>query len=663
MANVLDRYIGVLNVTFSKGPKQLQSSAPGADKKDKGHGAIIDGQKIDPPQNGNGPMADAEPAGLAEGKPVSPRIVSHSQQQTGEMAQVILDQNKHIIPASYFGLPERPRSADPHHGRQSADFGSVNGGITSRPGNVNGQSPHRPAVLEHSMSWGTTTANAQLKDKVFRDVFGPLPTLKVHRKVNTARPNSAHSTLPRTKDPSSRRRSNLSQQSFDSTEKHDSRVVRHTSSSSTTVPFSPGDDLHLCVPSKDVYSSSASTADDVKNSLEMVRATTHIGSDESNGSFVRRRHSGSGLRRRRQSLSGTERPNLEYFEEAPLASEPPDEVFSMEEDSTAEGNPARKDDTSTSETSEAEGLSLDEDEVAKQAEDDIVEHLPSNPKEAQLSTPDQRVAFFILLEDLTTGMGRPCVLDLKMGTRQYGIEATKKKMESQRRKCKTTTSQQLGVRVCGMQTFNAKTKEVGYEDKYFGRDVRVGREFRDALTRFLYDGIDYSSVAKHIPTLLTKLSKLENIVRRLPGYRFYASSLLLFYDAEPYKSRDYLEAQKNGIDLEKQRKKEGKKWPPPIEMKLVDFANCVTGEDPLPAQAQAPPQHPGEIDRGYLRGLRTLKAYFRQIVKSIQDGEVEERGEVEAMDIRGRVEAGYEKIENNGDDVQPPDDDDGEVSI
>lgn len=62
-----------------------------------------------------------------------------------------------------------------------------------------------------------------------------------------------------------------------------------------------------------------------------------------------------------------------------------------------------------------------------------------------------RQKHFIFMEDLTGRLKRSCVLDLKMGTRQYGMDATLVKKKSQRKKCDRTTSRPLGIRVCGMQ--------------------------------------------------------------------------------------------------------------------------------------------------------------------------------------------------------------------
>jgi len=187
----------------------------------------------------------------------------------------------------------------------------------------------------------------------------------------------------------------------------------------------------------------------------------------------------------------------------------------------------------------------------------------------------------IVLADCTDHMSRPCVLDVKLGTRTAEHIAPMKKQRSTL--AKYPCQSELGCRLVGMRVWSqCESKYLEY-DKLWGFSLRDKAAIRQGLVDFLGGFLEFADKQNLIADLSRRIRALLDWFEGQDQLVFISSSLLLVYDG--------------GNDGNSNTPK----CVPLTQLKIIDFAHVRKEDSP---------------DYGYIAGLRMVAQLLGDISKS-----------------------------------------------
>lgn len=195
--------------------------------------------------------------------------------------------------------------------------------------------------------------------------------------------------------------------------------------------------------------------------------------------------------------------------------------------------------------------------------------------------------YFLKLENLTYGMNHFCSIDIKIGTKAYGLDVSHEK--KQRIISKYPLQEEIALRICGIKVFDFSRNNFVSKNSHWGKTV-TGSNLTSSLFLFFQSAIPVILLIDAIDQFVVRLELLLSYFRKQKSFLFRSSSLLLFY--EPFDSAPEM-GSSPAARFRKIRTK----------VKMVDFMHVHEAD---------------KVDLGYIKGLERLILEFELIKAMLQ---------------------------------------------
>lgn len=196
---------------------------------------------------------------------------------------------------------------------------------------------------------------------------------------------------------------------------------------------------------------------------------------------------------------------------------------------------------------------------------------------------------YILLNNVTTNFSKPCVLDIKLGTKTFEPDAPEEKKSYELKKYPPQSD--FGFRLTAMRIHDPSNPKAGvmgyvYYPKQFGRSLETRESVKQALVLFLGGANLPKEIRANrstaIQRILSRLKMIKGWFRDNKSFSFCGSSILMVYEGDTVRN------EVDGIELDMAR------------AKMIDFGRVR--------------RHPGG-DPGYMRGLTHLISLLEEILR------------------------------------------------